>query len=628
MELRGSSRGVVLNGRVLIGRWRGCGIPVGHPSVSRLHAWVDRQGSGQFYIADALSRSGTTINGQPVDGHQLLKDGDEIRIGPAHLTFSMASALPKECGQLQVAFSGASRNATTSGILFACTCGAPLWVTAELAGRQGRCRFCKRLIQIPKASVVPPAQMSTKIPAKAIASEAPRESRADNEGSGAPSSRRPAAPTPMPVAPQGDLIRLDEESDIVDVDSRPAGEGGAGHRTYAGLPLPADAADIVPTATPVDASSRRRLPTPKPREVPSDVAIDDKVDLLTDAPTNSSSSAATQSPPPKRRNGNGGSTKLTTGGSTKLAAGASAVPSAKNGSDSAAAAGAASSRVGRAKSPGDASPPSAVPYTNVPPPETAVWDSDELADRAIASEDRIDAPGDSETPAAGRMPRLPMSKAQRRPGDASAEADAFASLSLNASDDVASAMATGEKPTGLLTSGVGSVMPDSVPELRVTRPPEFPPVTEPRVDVEVGDGEVVETSDENEIVAATGGHESRDVHAGADVFDEPASGEPVKAAASAPAAVTTQRPPAKSSSSPLALVAGSFATWLLSAFTFGIPSFFVGAAACALLFRRDTRRVSVFFALIVNLLGGAIGISVSSAWWLSKMLFPFPWKAW
>ena len=49
--------------RVLIGRKPFNGVQLGQRIVSRIHAWIDRDG-GSFYIRDARSRGGTFVNVQ------------------------------------------------------------------------------------------------------------------------------------------------------------------------------------------------------------------------------------------------------------------------------------------------------------------------------------------------------------------------------------------------------------------------------------------------------------------------------------------------------------------------------------------------------------------------------------
>jgi pSer/pThr/pTyr-binding forkhead associated (FHA) protein len=55
--------------------------------VSRLHAEVERLG-GEWILADeGISRNGSFVNGERVDGRRRLRDGDVIRIGKTTLAF-------------------------------------------------------------------------------------------------------------------------------------------------------------------------------------------------------------------------------------------------------------------------------------------------------------------------------------------------------------------------------------------------------------------------------------------------------------------------------------------------------------------------------------------------------------
>jgi hypothetical protein len=626
IELRGSRRGVVLSGRVLIGRWRGCGVPVGHQSVSRLHAWVDRQATGEYYIADADSRSGTSVNGQPIDGHYVLRDGDLIAIGPAKLTYSLASTLPAEFTPLQVAFSGASRAATTSGILFACTCGAPLWVTSDLAGRQGRCRFCKKLVQIPRASVVPPAQMSSKSPPKAaatidVAKPAPTK---DAAKPAPPIKSRPAAPTPKPVdpaslplAPPVDLIRLDEEDDIVDVDSRPANEAAAGHRTFTGFNLPPDAAKILPPDSVPEAVGRRPFPTPRPRDAANDLSLDYRTDLPGE-PEITLPPAASAPTPPSRPAVPTGSSKSITQSPPK----AKPVQPAKA---------IALAKAHAAETQHPAKPPS----TREPRPsarDTAVWDTD----APIVARTDADAIESAE-PGAPARPR-PAAVSIPAPS-ISDQRDSFASLSLNADDSEGFSTPVGERPTGLLTSGVATSTPSDPPAVLV-EPPDFPHVPEPASDVETPVDEIAESAFAGESADPPANQPVSIPHvepqlAESDAKETPAALE--TPADAVPVESTVSQPQAKQAASsgspvpmpppnPTVLVCVSIVFWVLSAFTFGIPSLAVAGYSLNVLRRRDGRVPAYVLATLIAIAGVVTGVAASSAWWLSKPLFH--WKAW
>ena len=57
------------------------------PNVSRKHALVQRESSGEYYLSDLGSRNGTTRNGVPVTAPVSLADGDSFMIGSHRFVF-------------------------------------------------------------------------------------------------------------------------------------------------------------------------------------------------------------------------------------------------------------------------------------------------------------------------------------------------------------------------------------------------------------------------------------------------------------------------------------------------------------------------------------------------------------
>lgn len=57
------------------------------PNVSRKHALVQRESSGEYYLSDLGSRNGTTRNGVPVTAPVPLEDGDSFMIGSHRFVF-------------------------------------------------------------------------------------------------------------------------------------------------------------------------------------------------------------------------------------------------------------------------------------------------------------------------------------------------------------------------------------------------------------------------------------------------------------------------------------------------------------------------------------------------------------
>jgi hypothetical protein len=148
----GQQRGIVLNGRMLIGRVAPAGLIVPDPSVSRIHAWIDRDGD-RFYIADAGSRAGTLVDNAPIAARHPLADGDVIRIGVATLQYRETDDLPPGIQPEIIAHTNGVAQPAAGGILFACACGAPLWAPLQWVGRRGKCNLCGQRTPVP--SLVP-----------------------------------------------------------------------------------------------------------------------------------------------------------------------------------------------------------------------------------------------------------------------------------------------------------------------------------------------------------------------------------------------------------------------------------------------------------------------------------------
>ncbi len=154
IEQPGNRTGGRLAGRVLIGRLPTNGIVLADSSVSRLHAWIDRERDGQYYVADTGSLTGTRVNGRPIERRQDLHDGDVVRVGQTQIVFSEEAALPRGVQELNLAGQPALENVAEAGVLFDCPCGAPAWFKAAVIGQAHKCRHCGRTIRIPERSGV------------------------------------------------------------------------------------------------------------------------------------------------------------------------------------------------------------------------------------------------------------------------------------------------------------------------------------------------------------------------------------------------------------------------------------------------------------------------------------------
>jgi DNA-directed RNA polymerase subunit RPC12/RpoP len=121
------------------------------PAVSRIHAWIGPR-DGRHVLFDAGSRVGTQVNRDPVKSPRALVDGDEIRVGPTTLTYLDAGALPADVAAIEPPPSPPAADPYDGGIYFDCPCGGPMWVTADLAGAAGRCRYCGQRLVVPHKS--------------------------------------------------------------------------------------------------------------------------------------------------------------------------------------------------------------------------------------------------------------------------------------------------------------------------------------------------------------------------------------------------------------------------------------------------------------------------------------------
>ncbi len=75
--------------RAEIGRLRGCDIELHDPSISKLHAIIERTRRG-YLIADLGSKNGTRINGIAVDGSTDIGVGDRVSIGNLEFIVDLA----------------------------------------------------------------------------------------------------------------------------------------------------------------------------------------------------------------------------------------------------------------------------------------------------------------------------------------------------------------------------------------------------------------------------------------------------------------------------------------------------------------------------------------------------------
>ena len=71
---------------ILIGRSPSAAIRLSDPTVSRLHARIERRAS-HAYVQDLGSRNGTLLNGTPLAREMPLSPGDRVRVGATEIVF-------------------------------------------------------------------------------------------------------------------------------------------------------------------------------------------------------------------------------------------------------------------------------------------------------------------------------------------------------------------------------------------------------------------------------------------------------------------------------------------------------------------------------------------------------------
>lgn len=75
-------------GSVSVGRDEANGVCLGwDEEVSRLHAQLDRVGGAWTVVDDGISRNGTFLNGERVQGRRRLRDGDQLLFGRTGAAF-------------------------------------------------------------------------------------------------------------------------------------------------------------------------------------------------------------------------------------------------------------------------------------------------------------------------------------------------------------------------------------------------------------------------------------------------------------------------------------------------------------------------------------------------------------
>jgi adenylate cyclase len=96
---------IPLRGTCTIGRGSTCDIVLNDSKVSRRHALIQPQKQYEFWLLDLGSSNGTYVNGRRITQPVLLRDRDQIELGPFRLVFrqsknaSMGSPEPSTADQ-------------------------------------------------------------------------------------------------------------------------------------------------------------------------------------------------------------------------------------------------------------------------------------------------------------------------------------------------------------------------------------------------------------------------------------------------------------------------------------------------------------------------------------------------
>ena len=76
----------------VLGRDPRCDVIVGHHSISRRHASVARDATGQWHVRDLGSKNATRVDGRPVSASHALSNGAWFAVGDVYVRFELVDA--------------------------------------------------------------------------------------------------------------------------------------------------------------------------------------------------------------------------------------------------------------------------------------------------------------------------------------------------------------------------------------------------------------------------------------------------------------------------------------------------------------------------------------------------------
>jgi hypothetical protein len=202
LDDNGIRRGGKLCGRVVVGRWPSSQVVVNDEAVSRIHAWIDRDASGVYFVADAGSRTGTFLNGRRISNREPLVHGDVLRIGKVEARLLAEDGQPPlGIEEIDLGPRPLPPPTPQTGFLLDCACGAPIWAPWELAGHTGNCRWCGGSITVPlPISIAPVAPVVSE--ADTAVGELDIESELAPQPESAPQPQSAPQLEPQPAEPE------------------------------------------------------------------------------------------------------------------------------------------------------------------------------------------------------------------------------------------------------------------------------------------------------------------------------------------------------------------------------------------------------------------------------------------